>query len=381
MSGPQSDMNVDTHKIVLLIDAHTFDMEPQGTSTFLAGVLNAMPEVLPEVCPGVQLELHLAGQDRAKAHQFVHVPHTYHEIASGFVRRNILSLPLLSRKINADFVLSQYVRPLWVKGRSLTVIHDMLFVDFPAQFGWVYRYSRYMLFGISACFSAKVYTVSHYSRQRIAAIYGLNAEAMVVVPNAVRVPTRAVSAFRGKREAGTLVSIIYVARLELRKRHEWCLQLLGDLLAQGHDVKLTIVGGGGGPYADQLRRQFNQDAAVRFQGRLVHREGVSDLDLDQLLAEADLLVYPSLGEGFGIPVIEAAARGLPCVVADGTALGELRPYFAGEQFDKDDYGSFLGASLQVIQRIDTYAEEAAGKMTLVGRHFAWSHSTAMPLQE
>lgn len=354
----------------LLFDAHTFDMEPQGTSTFLAGLINALPVVLARHFPGVELEIHCAAASAAHVANFIKVPHTFHLIKTGFVTRNVLGLPKLARRINAYVVISQYVRPLWVPRHSASIIHDLLFLDFPEQFSARYRISRQILFGLSARFSSKVFTVSEYSRDRIAAIYKIDGKAISILPNAIDAAARKPAPEAGTAPDNKPVQLLYVARLEQRKRHEWCVRAFEELQQDGCDVQLTLIGGGGGDYANHLRQELAA-LSIEHGGRLTHLEGISQARLQSAYAIADVFLFPSLGEGFGIPVIEAAAHGVPCVVTNGSALSELSDFYAGASFKPDDYLQFLHTIHHIIDHLDEYKAAAHANLAKVTGYFSW----------
>jgi glycosyltransferase involved in cell wall biosynthesis len=96
--------------------------------------------------------------------------------------------------------------------------------------------------------------------------------------------------------------------------------------------------------------------------------------LHNIIRIADIFIYPSLGEGFGIPVLEAAAAGLPCIVTDGTSLSELRPYFSGETFASDSYEEFLFCTLKVLRNMGEYILRAEVLRTTLGTTFSWERA-------
>lgn len=366
----QNKNNENLMYLKLLFDAHTFDMEPQGTSTFLAGLINALPAALVRNFPGVELDIHCAAASAANVATYIKVPHTFHPIKTGFVSRNVLGLPRLAKSMGADVVISQYVRPVWVPKHSVSIIHDLLFMDFPEQFSAKYRISRQILFGLSANFSSKVFTVSEYSRDRIAAIYKIDGKGIGILPNAIDAathkPAPAIDAATHKKP----VQLLYVSRLEQRKRHEWCVRAFEDLRREGRDVQLTMIGGGGSNYANDLRQELAA-LSTKHAGRLTHLEGISQARLQGAYARADVFLFPSLGEGFGIPVIEAAAQGVPCVVTDGSALSELSDFYAGASFKPDDYPQFLQTIRHMIDHLDKYKTVAQANIPKVTGYFSW----------
>lgn len=344
-------MTGDMMPLRLLVDCHTFDIGPQGTTTFLAGVLNALPAAAK--AKGMDVELICAAHTRGAVERFLEVPFRYAEMQGGFVRRNALSLPRICRETKADWVISQYVRPFRSTARTASVIHDVLFLDFPHLFSWRYRTLRRALFGWAARRSDAVLTVSDYSRRRIAAHFRQPAEAIDIVINAVSTRfTDGSEQPAGLRQAGP-VRLLMVSRLERRKRQDWCIRAAVQLSKQGVQVVLDLVGHGADGYADEVRTLAQAHPEV-----VSLHESVDDAALVAMYTQADLFLFPSECEGFGIPVIEAAALGLPCVVADNTALSELRPMFIGPDLMGDSADTFVEAVRAAVDDIARLRQRA-----------------------
>lgn len=94
------------------------------------------------------------------------------------------------------------------------------------------------------------------------------------------------------------------------KNHEFLLQVFAEVATRRPDARLLLVGAG--PLEDQVRGLVSKrglDDAVRFLGRRP--------DVPDLLSAMDVLLFPSLHEGFGLVALEAQASGLPCLLSDG----------------------------------------------------------------
>lgn len=328
-------------RVNLLFDCHSFDAGPQGTTTFLAGLLNALPDAAR--VRGRSLAITCAARDSGHVDRFVTAPHSYEPIRSGFVARNLTDLPRLTRARGSDAVISQYVRPFRSHVPTVSVIHDVLFLDYPALFGWRYRTSRRLLFGWAARHSDVVVTVSEYSRERIAYHFGVDPARIDVLPNAVDASSSHLPSTGASSRLDAPLRLLYVSRFETRKRQHWCVSAARALAANGRQIALTLVGNDRGDYADEVRARIAAgdagDASVTI---------LSDIGqdtLDALYAEADLFLFPSECEGFGIPVIEAAAHGLPCVVSANTALRELAGRYAGVAVDEAGGERAFGAAV------------------------------------
>jgi glycosyltransferase involved in cell wall biosynthesis len=115
--------------------------------------------------------------------------------------------------------------------------------------------------------------------------------------------------------------ILFVGTLEPRKNINTLLQAFAQVIAEApqDDLTLVIAGGSGWGGEDYLAtvHRLKLDGCVRFTGF------VDDVHLPDLYRGALLFVYPSLYEGFGLPVLEAMACGTPVITSDRTSLPEV----------------------------------------------------------
>ena len=353
----------------IFFDCHSFDTGWQGTTTYLAGLLNALPEAARRRAPELDVRIICAAKQEVNVRRYVHVPFDFVPVHSSFLRRNLVDIPLALRRTRADLVVSQYVRPFVSPCPTVSVIHDVLFLDHPESFSQRYIALRRLMFGWAARHSSVVSTVSSYSARRIASHFGIKPQHILIIPNAVD------QIFSAKRhDIDTMVGqrplrLLSVSRLERRKRHEWGIEAMQALSENGIDSEYTIVGGGEGVYATELRAHIA--LAIDNGRRVTLKSGISS---EALLAEyqrSDIFLFPTEAEGFGIPLIEAAAAGSPCVVSDGGALIEFQGQFAGQSFPSGDLPAFLSAVLKVASNLDALRAEAETKRTSVAAAYSW----------
>lgn len=360
-----------TKPFCIMFDAHTFDTGWQGTTTYLAGVLNSLPEAVAKVAPDLELKIICAAEREEPIRSTVNVDFDFLPIRGGFLARNLTDIPKTARAAQADLVVSQYVRPFRSACPTMSVIHDVLFLDYPQSFSWYYRMTRRILFGLSARHSTYVATVSRYSADRIAAHFGVSADEVLITPNAVdeSFTTATLSPGVSQNDA-TPIRMLSVSRLEKRKRHEWGIYALEQLSKAKIAAQYQIIGGGSGPYAEEL---YAQVSAARARGLDVKlSSGMPFKMLVHTFATADLFLCPSEAEGFGIPVIEAAAAGVPCVVSDGGALGELDGMFVGQSFDAQSKRAFVGAVERVVADLNNKKHAAQANRVVVGQKYQWA---------
>jgi glycosyltransferase involved in cell wall biosynthesis len=134
-------------------------------------------------------------------------------------------------------------------------------------------------------------------------------------------------------------SFLMVGTIEPRKGHLQALDAFEQLWSAGVDVNLIIVGREGWkPLADADRRTLPR-IMERLRGspelgrRLLWLDGIDDDTLQQVYLASTCLLFPSEGEGFGLPLIEAAHHGLPLLVRDLPVFREVAGahahYFSG----------------------------------------------------
>lgn len=130
-------------------------------------------------------------------------------------------------------------------------------------------------------------------------------------------------------------SILMVGTVEPRKGHAQALAAFERLWAQGFEANLVVVGKEGWMVGDLVRRLRHHPERGR---RLFWFEGVSDEALERLYTSASGLLMASRGEGFGLPLVEAARHGIPILARDLPVFREVAgghaEYFRAETPDE-----------------------------------------------
>lgn len=358
-----------TTEFRIFFDCHSFDTGWQGTTTYLQGILNSLPEAVKRRAPHIDLKIFCAAHNEENIRRHIQVPFDFVSINSSFLRRNLFDIPRALKNTKSNLVVSQYVRPFFSECPTMSIIHDVLFLDYPISFSKRYIATRRLMFGWSARNSSIISTVSPYSANRISSHFNINLSNILVIPNGVDplfLKVRRAPPVDGKQP----LRLLSVSRLERRKRHEWGIDAMEELRKNGIECEYTIVGGGEGPYANQLRNRIIDSNSNGYRTQLK-----SGLDFNQLIEEykkADIFIFPTEAEGFGIPLIEAAATGIPCVTSDGGALADFQGQYSGRSFHSNDISDFLKAVNSVATNLNDFRFDAEIKRKTIKEIYNWN---------
>jgi len=220
-----------------------------------------------------------------------------------------------------DFVLPPTRRGT----RTLLTVHDLSFVRAPEAASPALR--RY-LNGVvprSVQRADHVLADSQATKDDLVALYGTSPDKITVLLSGVNARFRriedqaALDSVRRKYQIDTKPYFLAVGTIQPRKNYERLIQALPMLPEAQRDVQLVIVGGRGWleePIYATVRELGLQDR-VKFLGF------ADDSDLPALYSGAICLAFPSLYEGFGLPLLEAMACGTPTLSANVSSLVEV----------------------------------------------------------
>ena len=164
---------------------------------------------------------------------------------------------------------------------------------------------------------AWIHTVSHAVRDEVVAELGLDPERVVAVPNGFDPPRG--DAARGRQLAGVDHYVLAVGTVEPRKDLPSLVAAVDRLAAEDPDI-VVVHAGGDGWGIEVFQKALDAMAHPERFRRLGH---VPHDELGHLYAGARVLAYPSVYEGFGIPVLEAMSAGVPVVTTDVPAICEV----------------------------------------------------------
>ena len=136
--------------------------------------------------------------------------------------------------------------------------------------------------------------------------------------------------------------------MEGRKNHLALLDACEQLWSRGLSFELHVIGHvnaeTGGAALARLRALQAAGRALRYNGP------ATDEQITQAYGECAFTIYPSIAEGFGLPVIESLARGKPCICSATGALGEISQGGGCVALERLDAASLAGAIALLIEK-------------------------------
>ncbi|MFN8777415.1 MAG: glycosyltransferase family 4 protein [Flavobacteriales bacterium] len=284
------------------------------------------------------------------------------------------SIPRLLRSIGADVFLSpDGLGSLHCPCPQLVVIHDINFFHYPHDLPGTYSNYLNTITRQLVPVATRLATVSSFSRSELASAYGLDAGSVDIIPNAIAqgfavLHSAEVQAVRDELTAGAPY-FLFLGSLHPRKNVPRLLEAFDQFLSEhSTDHRLVIAGEVfwmGGEITAALRRMRHRDRVV-----LVGR--VEGHGTAKVMGAACGLTFMSYYEGFGIPVLEAFACGVPVLTSRGTAMEEVAAGAAllADPFDPSDIARGMAALAfdeGLRDRLIRSGLERAGA-------FSWDHS-------
>ncbi|TSA44706.1 glycosyltransferase family 1 protein [bacterium] len=237
---------------------------------------------------------------------------------------NLWTLPEYLKKNPVDIFHTQYIAPFWLpkKIKLVLTIHDISFNFFPEYIKKTDLFFLRMLIPRSIRRADKIITVSASEQKQIIDFYKIPPEKIDFTYNGVdfekfsqNYSDKQKEALRKKYNLPEKF-LLYLGTLQPRKNIPVIIEAIKSL-----NIKLVLAG-------NRDARNFDQkiDEAIKkngLQDKIIFPGWIDEKDKPILLQMAECFVFPSLYEGFGIPIIEAMAASLPVVCSDIPVLREI----------------------------------------------------------
>ena len=196
--------------------------------------------------------------------------------------------------------------------------------------GWVDKHPQTYIHGVERWItnrSQRVITCSHYMREQVADIFGVEEQRVTVIPNGIdpddlpEQPAEDLARLRAEFATPEDKLVLLIGRLVYEKGFQLALEAMPRVLEEAPGTRFLVAGSG--THEAELKRQA-EELGLMEHGTFLGWIGDDVLHL--LYRIADVCVVPSIYEPFGLVALEAMASGCPCIVADTGGLREVVPH-------------------------------------------------------
>lgn len=290
----------------LLISCAALMAQPTGISTYLSGILPPLNSLSPTL---LSWQDHPGFQVKSVANN-MNAQYGFR----GHLRRLLwtqFQLPNLYRQLKATLLFSPIPEaPVYSNCRSIVMVHDLI----PLRFGRAKSpLTAYFRYGVPQVLKQAEHIIcnSTATAKDITAFFNISAHKITPIPLAYDADRFF------DRNLPTANYFLYVGRQDPYKNLH---RLIAAFTAVSDDVELWIAGSIDPRYTPALQAQAEQ---LQIENRVKFLSYVTAEQLPILIGQAIALVFPSLWEGFGLPVLEAMACGTPVVTSNLSSLPEV----------------------------------------------------------
>jgi glycosyltransferase involved in cell wall biosynthesis len=356
------------------IDAHTIGRHLTGNEVYVRNLLE-----------------NYARLDRENQfYAYVCSEYAASEVPNRFVKKSVSANPFyrlgfdLTRRVVIDkpsLLHVQYTAPPVCPVPVVVSVHDVSYLERPEYFTAPRRLQLQATVAYSVKRAARILTVSEFSSKRIQSAYGISPDRIEVIYNAVSPhfrPTSSKDSFETISEKFGVQApfVLSVGDLQPRKNQIGLIAAFEELIRHYPELphQLVLVGKKTW-FAPRVHEAAMRSAVAH---RIHFTDFVNDEDLLHLYNAAELFVYPSFYEGFGLPIIEAQACGCAVACSNTTAMPEVADS-AALTFDPNSQSEILKSMRDLL--LDPDLRQRMGRMGLKNAsRFSWQKAARQTLE-
>jgi glycosyltransferase involved in cell wall biosynthesis len=364
-------------RVALHVD-QLFFAAPGGIGTYIRNLAPALVRADPSLHLTLfhaRFPTHEAPERWMRDHWNEELPET---IKTLYPRWDTIGRPALPPSLRALDVVHATnpaaIPPAGAEQRLVVTIHDLAFEHYPSLFPRSWR-TLYRL-GLRAAVrrADAILTPSRNTAEDIVSRTKVDPRKLHVVPLAASLPPSSTDVGEVLTRLKVRVPyVLFVGTIEPRKNLVRLVRAYRRAAASGVPHGLVLAGPLGWHHESLMR-----ELALEGPGEIVMTGALTPEELDAVYRAADAFVYPSLYEGFGLPVVEAMARGVPTVASDTSSLPEV----SGDAALGVNPRSVreIAAAIERLCTDTSLAEELAERGRFRAERFSWDETARLTLQ-
>ncbi len=286
-------------------------------------------------------------------------------------------LPRMAARAGVDLVHSlASTAPAWGRFRRVVTVHDLIYARFPEAHAGIRDRGMKVLVPLAVRRSDRVIAISQSTRNDLVQLLGVPDAKIDVVEQgmgSVSPPAATAAETRARFELGERRVLL---SLSARRPHKNLAALIGAMARIPAEERPLLVLPGYRTRHEQELRERARAAGIETDVRFL--QWMSGEDIEALWAVADVFVFPSLYEGFGLPVLEAMARGVPVACSNTSSLPEV----AGDAallFDPRDELAIADALRRLLSD-GALREQLRARGLARAREFSWARTARLTLE-
>ena len=265
--------------------------------------------------------------------------------------------------------------PLGQKTPTVITVHDVAYKRFPEMVPRLQKqyYEKFMPRFIDE--AAHIITVSEFSKKEICHFFDVDPDKVSAIHNGVGPEFKPRSeeekqGVRGRYSEGKPF-LLYVGAIHPRKNVATLIRAFELYKNETQSELQLVIAGQQNWHAEDVKQVFESSSYkddIRFLGH------VAAQDLPLLVGSARAMVYVSLYEGFGLPVVESLASGVPVIVSSSESTGAVLTEVGGDaviQVDPTDVSSIAGGISSIVEDQSLW-ESLATRSVIRAKEFNWN---------
>ena len=207
--------------------------------------------------------------------------------------------------------------------KSVVTIHDLIFKFFPSDYKYLDRIIYEFKTKFACNIADQIISISEYTSRDIVNSYGIddNKINVIYLPLSDRFSKEyKIKELEGIRNKFNLPSkfFLYVGSVNGRKNLKLIINSF-SIIDEKQRIPLVVVGNGK-KYMNEVKNLIQEKELINY---VIFLNNISNEDLPKIYRLSKFFVFPSVYEGFGLPVLEAIQSGTPVIVSDDTSLVEV----------------------------------------------------------